>query len=76
MFKSCNQAQRIAYTNEVKRNGSVTQNHSGRIIRKPMHTAREIKNASQYFEVEFVSTLMLLLYAAKIRQSFKIIFLS
>lgn len=57
----------MAYTKDVNRKGRVTQNHSGRITRKAIHATSEIKNASQYFEVEFVSVLIVFLCAANLK---------
>jgi len=53
-----NYTHRIAYTYEVKRNGNVTQNHSGNMIKNPTQAKSEIANANQYVLVDLISVLI------------------
>ena len=64
----------IAYTKEVKSDGNVTQNHSGKRIKNAIQAINEIKKPSQYFDVEFVSTLIVSSLCGKFKILLKIIF--
>ena len=46
--------QSIAWTKYVRRNGSITQNHSGRMIRNPIVSNKDTAKYSQYFPVDLV----------------------
>jgi len=42
----------------VNKKGSVTQNHSGKMIKKAIVATKEIKKNNQYVFVDFVSVLI------------------
>ena len=46
--------QSIAWTKYVNKNGSITQNHSGRIIKNPIVSNRDTAKYNQYFPVDLV----------------------
>jgi hypothetical protein len=46
--------QSIAWTKYVNKNGSITQNHSGRMIKNPIVSKRDTAKYNQYFTVDLV----------------------
>ena len=53
--------QSIAWTKYVKRKGSMTQNHSGRMIRNPIVSISDTAKYSQYFPVDFVVDVIMII---------------